>query len=52
MNALIKILSYGGGLDSYGALLDAIDRGELPDYVVFCDVSNGSLTADPTDPGE
>jgi hypothetical protein len=48
----IKVLSYGGGLDSYGMLLDAIDRGELPDVVAFCDVSNGSLEADPTDPGE
>lgn len=33
-----KVLSYGGGLDSWGMLLDAIARGELPDYLVHVDV--------------
>jgi len=30
-----KVLSYGGGLDSFAMLLSAIERGELPDYAVF-----------------
>ena len=41
-----KILSYGGGLDSFAMLLTAIKRGELPDVVVFMD------TGHPDDPGE
>lgn len=43
-----KVLSYGGGLDSFAMLLDAIDRHELPDVVCFVDVG------DPLgeDPGE
>ncbi len=35
-----KVLSYGGGLDSYVMLLQAIERGELPDVVVFVDVGD------------
>lgn len=44
----MKVLSYGGGLDSFGMLVWAIHTGELPDVVAFCDV------ADPEhkDPGE
>jgi len=38
----IKVLSSGGGLDSFAMLLDAIDRGEIPDYMVFADVGSGS----------
>jgi hypothetical protein len=41
-----KILSYGGGLDSFAMLLTAIARGELPNVVVFMD------TGHPDDPGE
>lgn len=43
-----KVVAYGGGLDSWAMLLDAIRRGELPDVVAFVDV------ADPMreDPGE
>lgn len=41
-----KILSYGGGLDSFAMLLTAIDRGELPNVVVFMN------TGHPDDPGE
>lgn len=44
-----KVLSYGGGLDSFAMLLDAIARNELPDVVAFVDVG------DPNDrsvPGE
>jgi hypothetical protein len=37
---VIKVLSYGGGLDSFAMLLDAIKRGELPHLVVFCDVGD------------
>ncbi len=44
----VRVLSYGGGLDSFAMLVDAIGRGELPELVVFADV------ADPAheDPGE
>jgi len=37
---MIKILSYGGGLDSFAMLLDAIQRGELPQYAVFADTGS------------
>lgn len=37
---MIKILSYGGGLDSFGMLLDAIQRQELPQYAVFADTGS------------
>lgn len=47
-----RVLSYGGGVDSFAALLESIERGEQPDAVVFVDVSDGSPEADPTDPGE
>lgn len=44
----VRVLSYGGGLDSFAMLLDAEARQELPDLVIFADV------ADPEheDPGE
>jgi hypothetical protein len=42
------VLSYGAGLDSFGMLLAAIERGELPDYVVHMDVGDPT----DTDPGE
>lgn len=50
----IKILSYGGGIDSFAMLLDALDRGEQPDLVVFADVGDGSEDPDQDrlDPGE
>jgi hypothetical protein len=43
-----QVLSYGGGLDSFAMLVDALQRGERPDVVAFVDV------ADPEheDPGE
>lgn len=47
-----KVLSYGGGLDSYAMLLKAIERGEKPDVVVFIDVGDGSPEADGQDPAE
>jgi hypothetical protein len=47
-----KVLSYGGGLDSYVMLLRAIERGEKPDVVVFMDVGDGSPDADGRDPAE
>lgn len=47
-----KVLSYGGGLDSFAMLLLAIDRGEKPDVVVFIDVGDGSPEADGEDPAE
>lgn len=47
-----SILSYGGGLDSFAMLLEAIRRGERPDLVVFVDVGDGSQHRDGADPGE
>lgn len=44
----MKVLSYGGGLDSFAMLLDAIGRGELPDVVAFVDVAD----REGLDPGE
>jgi hypothetical protein len=41
-----KILSLGGGLDSFAMLLVAIESSELPDVVVFMDAGA------PGDPGE
>jgi hypothetical protein len=36
-----RVLSYGGGLDSFAMLLDSLDRGAPPDVCVFADVSDG-----------
>lgn len=44
----VKVLSYGGGLDSFAMLVDALQRNEKPDLVIFADV--GDL--DRLDPGE
>jgi len=44
-----KVLSLGGGLDSWAMLLDAELRGELPDVVAFVDVGDRD---DPDDVGE
>lgn len=41
-----RVLSYGGGLDSWAMLLEAIRRGDRPDVVVFIDVGHEG------DPGE
>jgi len=35
-----KILSYGGGLNSFAMWLRAVQRGELPDVVIFMDVTD------------
>ena len=45
-----KVLSLGGGLDSWAMLLDAEIRGELPDVVAFVDV--GDPEDRDTHPGE
>lgn len=37
-----KVLSYGGGLDSFAMLVDAIQRGDLPDAVVMADVGDAA----------
>jgi hypothetical protein len=39
-NAAVKVLAYGGGLDSFTDLLLAIQRAELPDAVAFADVGD------------
>lgn len=44
----VRVLSYGGGLDSFAMLLDAIERGEPPDVVTFVDVTD----PEHIDPGE
>lgn len=43
-----KVLSYGGGIDSFAMLVDAVQRGEKPDLVVFADVTDRNRE----DPGE
>lgn len=45
-----KVLSLGGGLDSWAMLLDAEARGELPDVVAFVDVGDADDRA--AHPGE
>ncbi len=47
-----KILTYGGGLDSFTVLVKSIQLGEQPDIAIFCDVGDGSATRDGADPGE
>lgn len=37
----IKILSYGGGLNSFAMLLYSIDQGNPPDWCVFADTGSG-----------
>jgi hypothetical protein len=43
-----RLLSYGGGLDSFAVLVESIRRGEKPDVVVFADVGDPAHE----DPGE
>lgn len=43
-----QVLSYGGGIDSFAMLVDAVQRGEKPDLVVFADVTDRNRE----DPGE
>lgn len=38
----IKILSYGGGLNSFAMLLYAIEHGNRPDFCVFADTGSGN----------
>jgi hypothetical protein len=40
MTRRVRILSYGGGLDSFAMLLRSIALGDLPDHVVFVDVAD------------
>lgn len=47
-----RVLSYGGGLDSFAMLLGAIQRNDKPDAVCFVDVSDGDRDANGIDPGE
>lgn len=44
----IRILSYGGGVDSFAMLVRAVQRNELPDMVIFADVTDRNRV----DPGE
>lgn len=40
MMAPVKVLSSGGGVDSFAMLLDALDRGEKPDVLLFSDTGD------------
>lgn len=44
----MKVLSYGGGLDSFAMLVEGIRRGDRPDVVAFVDVGD----PEGEDPGE
>lgn len=46
--ALPQVLSYGGGLDSWIMLYEGVRRGDVPEVVAFCDVTD----PDRKDPGE
>jgi hypothetical protein len=45
---VIRVLSYGGGLDSFAMFLGALQRGDKPDVVCFVDVGD----SEGRDPGE
>lgn len=47
-----RVLSYGGGLDSFAMLLLAIQLGDLPDALVFMDVADSTPETSNADPGE
>lgn len=47
-----RVLSYGGGLDSFAMLVRALELGERPDVVCFVDVGDGTRELDGHDPGE
>lgn len=47
-----RVLSYGGGLDSWAMLLLAAKRGLELDAVTFVDVGDGALDREGQDPGE
>lgn len=47
-----RVLSYGGGLDSFAMLLLALERRDMPDAVAFIDVGDGNAERDGEDPGE
>lgn len=48
----VRVLSYGGGADSFAMLLRAIELGDRPDVVAFADVAGGTARANSRDPGE
>ncbi len=47
-----RVLSLGGGLDSFAVLVESIRRRQAPDVVCFVDVADGTLERDGQDPGE
>lgn len=49
---MIRVLSYGGGLDGFAILLKSIALGQKPDVVGFVDVADGTLNRANVDPGE
>lgn len=49
---MMRVLSYGGGLDSYAILLRAIELEQRPEIVTFVDVGDGTLETAGADPGE
>jgi len=48
ITALPQVLSYGGGLDSWIMLYEGVRRGDVPEVVAFCDVTDPERK----DPGE
>lgn len=52
LSVTTRVLSCGGGLDSFTMLLLSIAGDYKPDVVAFVDVANGSATRLNTDPGE
>jgi hypothetical protein len=49
---VVRVLSYGGGVDSMAMLVLAIRDGDLPDVVIFADVADGAVDRENQDPGE
>jgi hypothetical protein len=52
MGDIPRVLSLGGGLDSFAVLIESIRRRQVPDVVCFVDVADGTLERDGQDPGE
>jgi hypothetical protein len=50
MHPTKRVLSYGGGLDSFAMLVEGIRRNDKPDVVCFVDVGGGSRECTSNDP--
>jgi hypothetical protein len=47
-----RVLSYGGGLDSFAILVRSIEINDKPDVAIFMDVAGGTAKKDSPAPGE